>query len=171
MARAKTNGHSIVDTPPTADGQRVQRELKCKLTQDELLIRGDQMAEAELEVDELKDTRRGVNGQIADLVDRRSKLAKAIEAQEEDRMVDCVWSADKRHNVWRLKRTDVKPHEEIATRTMSVAELQEPLFAPDADGGDDETAEAAAEAKLKPKPKRASAKAAKAKGNTRHAHA
>jgi hypothetical protein len=99
---------------------REQRKLKCKLTDDELRKRGDEMAEAELSIDERKETRRGINGEIAALRTKRNELAKVIDEREETRMVDCAWIADEVRPLEYLVRQDTG--EQIETRTLDAQE-------------------------------------------------
>lgn len=126
-----TNGHT----------EREQRELACKLTDDEVKKRGKDMADAELEIDRLKEERRGLNGQIADLSTRRNKLATVIEAGEEQRTVDCVWHEDVRQNVHKLIRQDTGA--QVDTRAITAADHQvgfgfDAPASDAADSGDDE---------------------------------
>jgi hypothetical protein len=151
VARAKkANGNG---NGASARAAREQRELTCKLTQDELLARGDEMANCELSIDKLKAERRGLNGQIADLSEQRGKLAKAIEDEEELRMVDCEWAEDLKQNCRVLKRLDTK--QVVDTQPLTAADRQEVMF----DEDDEHT---------RPATPRARGKAATA---TRHAHA
>jgi hypothetical protein len=118
----------------------IERNLPCKLTEAELLARGDAMAAAELKIDTLKAERRGVNAQIREQTDERNKLAHTIESELEHRPVICKWIADFTHNVFRLVRQDTG--DEIETRPMTAADRQGALpldgSAPvAADGGGD----------------------------------
>jgi hypothetical protein len=99
-----------------------QRELPCKLTEPELLARGEEMSQAELKIAELKERRKGINGEIADNRAERKRLADIIDAGEEKRMVSCTWHDDFEHNVFRCKRDDTG--DEVATRTMTVDDRQ-----------------------------------------------
>lgn len=115
MTTQETTAHAKTPVPE-------QRELMCKLTEPELLTRGEDMAAAELQIAALKEQRRGLNGKIAAQRTTRAKLAAAIEEGEESRMVDCEWADDFEHNVFRCKRKDTGV--EIATRTMTVDDRQ-----------------------------------------------
>lgn len=156
--------------------EREQRELMCKLTEGEIIARGDEMAKAELEIDRLKETRRGVNGQIADLSTRRNKLATIIEEGEEARAVDCTWIEDFAKNVVRLVRQDTGA--EVDTRPMTADDRQESLGLEAVDDVTGEVVQVAdSDAPPQPAPRPKSKKhskkngKAKARGNTRHAHA
>jgi hypothetical protein len=126
--------------PANDNGQRElgreQRELACRLTETELLARGETMAEAELEIGKLKEHRKGINGAIADYSATRNKLAKVIEDGEELRMVDCVWIEDIAHNVQNCIRQDTGA--QVGQRAMTAADHQLglELNAADADGAD-----------------------------------
>lgn len=103
-------------------GVAVERQLPCELTETELLERGEQMANAEIEIDKLKSNRRAVNKQIAEQADMRAKYAEAIEAGEEMRLVICHWKAFESEKLWRLFRDDTSV--EIESRPMTAADLQ-----------------------------------------------
>jgi hypothetical protein len=121
---------------------REQRKLLCKLTDDELRARGDTMAEAELSIDERKEVRRGINGEIATLRTKRNELATVIEARAESRMVDCAWIEDPSKPFEHLVRQDTG--EQIETRPL---DEQESLpFGKVLDGDTGEVLDAPAEA-------------------------
>ncbi len=166
---------------PNDDGIAIERELPCKLTDDELRMRGDAMADAELEVDKLKAERRAVNKKIFAATDARNKLAHVIDEELENRVVVCKWIGDFEHNAWNLIRQDTG--EQVEQRTMTAADRQGslPINPGELPQGDengevhsDELEEAAAEleeaaddaAKRQPK-KRKQAAAAKGKGSTK----
>jgi hypothetical protein len=184
-----------MDTATQATGKEIgreQRELMCKLTEIELLARGETMAEAELEIAKLKETRKGINGQIQDYSATRNKLAKVIENGEELRMVDCAWIEDDKQNVHNCIRQDTG--ELVMSRAMTAADRQQTLGL---ECVDEDTGEvlappeivpvgaqnigalpAAKPTKRKPKATSAIKSKAKAKANkhtngkaTRHAHA
>lgn len=119
------------------DDIAVERELPCKLTEDELRMRGDAMADAELLVDQLKDERRALNKKIFAQTDARNRLAHVIDAESEPRLVVCKWLADFEHNVYQLIRQDTG--ELVEQRPMSAADHQAELPYP-ADGGDGDAA-------------------------------
>lgn len=112
----------------------VERELPCRLTDDELRMRGDAMAEAELVVDTLKDERRALNKKIFANTDERNRLAHIIDSETEPRMVVCKWVASFEENVYRLVRQDTG--DIVEQRPMSVADRQGALPYPPDDGGD-----------------------------------
>ena len=106
------------------------RELSCKLTEAELLLRGDEMADAELRIEQLKLERSGVSESIKHQRELRRKLAGAIDAGKELRDVRCAWIEDFVHNCYHLVRQDTG--EVIDTRAMTGDDRQEALF----DGGE-----------------------------------
>ncbi len=136
------NDNGTADADARALG-REQRELMCKLTEAELLQRGETMAEAELEIAKLKEERKGINGTIADLSATRNKLAKVIEDGEELRAVDCTWIEDIKQNVHNLIRQDTG--ELVTSRAMTAADHQLGLGL-DADGAADGGGDADADA-------------------------
>lgn len=101
---------------------REQRQLLCKLTEDELRKRGDEMAMCELTIDDLKERRRGINGEIADHAAKRNKLAQIIDEGMEQRAVDCTWIEDLKQNCADLIRQDTG--EKVDTRPLTADDLQ-----------------------------------------------
>lgn len=133
-----SNGHS--EAAQAKELGREQKELECALNDDELRLRGAEMATAELDIDKLKLKRSGLNGEIADLRAKCAKLAEAIDSKVEIRMVACVWIEELQQNAKRLVRQDTG--ETIDTRSLEVAELQTTLDgvfggAPENDNGDE----------------------------------
>jgi len=126
---AKGNG----STAPNDEGIAIERELPCKLTDDELRMRGDAMAEAELLVDTLKAERRAVNKKIFAATDQRNKLAHVIDSEEENRVVVCKWIADFVQNVYTLVRQDTG--DTVEQRAMTAADRQGSLPLPSDPGG------------------------------------
>lgn len=74
--------------------EREQRELECDLTETEVRQRGEALATARLEIEQLKQARKGINGQIADLDDQVLKLSNVVDQKHETRMVGCSWTPD-----------------------------------------------------------------------------
>ncbi len=103
-----------------------QRTLECILTQEELLARGDEQAAAELEIERLSMQRKGLNGEIASLRERRNKLAHTVDTKREVRAVACRWEPDYAKAVTRCVRLDTG--EMIEERTLSSEELQVEIF-------------------------------------------
>ena len=100
----------------------VERELPVKLTTDELLERGEAMADCEFEIDKQKAVRKGVNAIIRAQTDERAKLAHVIESGVETRKVVCKWVGDYARNVWRLVRQDSGGM--VDSRPMTAADRQ-----------------------------------------------
>jgi len=113
----------------------VIRELACKLTADELLQRGDAMAECEMAIDKLKDKRGKLSKKIGEKRKERFDLAEMIERGEETREVNCEWREDFAKNVKRLIRRDTG--DEVEQVTMTAAERQLMIESPSP--GRDET--------------------------------
>lgn len=103
-------------------GNIVTRELACKLTADELLQRGDAMANCEMVIDKLKDKRGKLSKKIGEQRKLRFELAEVIERGEETREVSCEWREDFAKNVKRLIRRDTG--EEVEHVTMTAEERQ-----------------------------------------------
>jgi hypothetical protein len=112
----------------------IERELPCKLTDDELRMRGDAMADAELLVDMLKAERRAVNKKIFAATDQRNKLAHVIDSETEARVIVCKWIGDLDQNLWTLIRQDTG--ECVEQRAMTAADRQGSLpYGPANPGG------------------------------------
>jgi hypothetical protein len=111
------------------------RDLPVKLTDAELLERGDTMAATELLIETLGLERAQVTSKINAAKKERAKLAHTIDCGTEDREIRCEWHEDFSKNVFRLKRQDTG--EEVDTRPMTALDRTSPLF-PDGDGDDDE---------------------------------
>jgi len=130
------------------------RELLCELTETELLQRGDQMADAELRVQQLKLKR----GKVSDEIKReqivRYELASVIDTGKEARDVECVWMPDYAHSVFRLMRRDTG--EIVETRVMSAADRQMGML--DDDGEVDERVQRPARKHLDDEPEQVSAR-------------
>jgi hypothetical protein len=99
------------------------RELPCKLTEAELLQRGDAMADAELAIDKLKDKRTKITKKIGEKRKERFELGVVIDRGEEARDVRCVWIEDFTHNCKRLVRQDTGDTVEEATMTAEDRQL------------------------------------------------
>lgn len=150
-----------------ANVERENRELECVLTQAETLARGDEMAAAELEIEDLKQKRKGLNGAIADLSETRGRLAKAIDTGKETRSVMCEWTPDFKARTKTLHRSDTG--EVVDQRALAPGEAQTGLTfgsaGGPADDGDDPPSDVAPAAS---EPKRGRAGRAAAPTNTAH---
>lgn len=130
------------------------RQLPVKLTEQELLKVADDLAAAELKIEELKVERSQLTADINAQVKERNLKAHTIDRGTEDRDVKCTWAEDFHKNVKRLKRNDTG--EEVDTRPMTAADRTQSLFAANDNDGLGEPPPRA------PKKKRASAKKGKA---------
>lgn len=104
------------------DGAVVERVLPVKLTEAELVERGQRMALAELKIETLKSERKLLNARIGEQVETRAALASVIDNGVEDRAVKCKWSADYTAKVWTLRRLDTS--DEVDRRDMTADDLQ-----------------------------------------------
>lgn len=111
------------------------RELQCELNPTELLQRGDAMADAELEIEQLKLRRSELGDKLKAQRALRRKLAGVIDGGTERRDVRCVWIEDFSKNCYRLVRQDTGL--EIDTRAMTAADRQEPMGFDGDDDADD----------------------------------
>lgn len=110
---------------PAVKVEREQRELECLLGDDERLQRGDALADARLEIERLKATRKGLNGQIADLDDQVLKLAGVVDTGKELRMVGCTWTPDYASGMTVCTRDDTG--DAIEQRSLTAGDRQTSL--------------------------------------------
>lgn len=103
------------------------RELPCKLSDADLLLRGDAMANCELAIDKLKDKRAKLSKRISEKRKERFDLAEVIERGEEVRDVRCAWIDDFTHATRTLVRQDTG--EEIEQVTMTAEDRQLAMIA------------------------------------------
>lgn len=96
------------------------RFLPVKLTEVELIERAEEMAAAELELEQLQLERSDLAHRMGEARKRRARLAHTIDLGTEDRTVCCEWHEDFAKNVWRLKREDTG--EEVDTRPMTATD-------------------------------------------------
>jgi hypothetical protein len=111
--------------------QQEERRLEVKLTEAELLKRGDDMAAAECEIEKLKEERKALNVSIQNAAGTRAELAHTIERGTEEQPVQCEWRPDYPKNVFRLVRLDTGA--EVDTRAMTADERTVSLDFDDAD--------------------------------------
>lgn len=109
------------------------KQLLCRLTDSEVLRKGEALAAARLLIEELKDQRKAVNERINAQQDEVLKLAQLIDARSEERDVPCKWVEDFTHKVRKLIRQDTG--EEVESAIMTADDLQDEL---DLDDGDEE---------------------------------
>lgn len=133
------------------------RKLQVELTKDELLARGDDLANCELKIEELKLEASVTAGEIRKQQKLRKELAHTIDRGSEEREVECTWVEDFPKNVFRLKRNDTG--KEVDTRPMTADDRTGSLFA----AGNAEDAELGAPPPRTPK-KRGAKKRATTKG-------
>lgn len=117
---SKTNGNGS-----SARVEVEERELPVKLSATELLERGEQMAAAELKIEEQQLERTVITTDINRAKKERARLGHVIDSGEEPRMVRCHWQEDFAKNVWRLVRQDTG--EQVDTRAMTADDRQEAL--------------------------------------------
>lgn len=118
-----SQSRQLLTRPP----EREQRELMCELTEPERLLRGERLAQCEIEQEGLREKRRGLNGGIAELRAEATKLAEVIDAGEESRVVECTWIEDAPQNRFKLVRQDTGA--EVDSRAMTFKDHQGDLFA------------------------------------------
>jgi hypothetical protein len=132
------------DPPDVVDGdaRTSQRELPCELSAEQLIAYGAEMAECELKIGELENSRDDLNKEIKGRRGRRLELATMIDNGSEDRLVECRIEESLAENVKRVFRCDTG--EKIEERALTGIELQAWLFdGPRGMGAGERSAEAA----------------------------
>jgi hypothetical protein len=114
--------------------QSFKKALPCRLSDSEVLAKGEALAAARLLIEELKAQRKVINDRISAQQDEVLELATLIDARAEERDVPCKWVDDFAHKVRKLIRQDTG--EEVETQVMTAADLQA-----DMDLGPDECTE------------------------------
>lgn len=84
----------------------VLRDLPVKLTEAELLEKGDRIADIEFEIDGLVEQRKKLNRKIKDLNVERHNLSRDVDTGTEERQVACRWQEDYDQNCKHLVRQD-----------------------------------------------------------------
>ena len=102
-----------------------KRALPCRLTDTEVLKKGEALAAARLLIEELKEQRKVINDRISAQQDEVLELAQLIDARTEERDVLCKWQDDFTHKVRKLIRQDTG--EEVDTQVMTAEDLQDEL--------------------------------------------
>jgi hypothetical protein len=121
MATTKKNG--------AAKSARVETETRAcsvELTEAERVLRGAEMAEAEVAIEALKTKQSALARQVKRHALRRNALGHALEAGFEERELVCSWLPDYKQNAWLLTRPDTS--EVIDSRPMSATDLNVELF-------------------------------------------
>jgi len=118
----------------------VQRELPVKLTDVEMLERGDQLADLVQRHERVKAEKKrvdaGFNSDLKEIEAEQAGLARAIDTGTEDRLVRCHWVEDLEHNCRRLIRQDTG--EEVDVEALTPDDLQEDLALEDDEDEDDD---------------------------------
>lgn len=110
----------------------VTRELACVLSETEVRLLGERLAQRELDIDKQKERRSKISRKVNELRKEVFDLATTIERGEEVREVRCEWRDDFAQNVKRLIRIDTG--DEVEQVTMTAADLQLAIETPGASG-------------------------------------
>jgi hypothetical protein len=102
-----------------------KRRCQIKLTLAERDKRGDEMADCEIKIEELKGERSELARQVKTYEKRRNELGHALEAGTEERELQCSWVPDFKQNAFLLTRPDTQ--EVIDTRPMTATDRQTDL--------------------------------------------
>jgi hypothetical protein len=92
------------------------------------VARGDEMADCEVKIEQLKGERSELARQVKTHEKRRNELGHALDTGAEQRELLCAWQPDYAKNVFRLTRPDNA--EVIDTRPMSAVDRNVDLFPP-----------------------------------------
>jgi hypothetical protein len=116
--------------PSKAEGRRVEIELPCRLTDEELIARGQSIAELHEEAGALRLQKVQASGQIGGEIKAKEAaigvLVQQLRTRTEARKVECVEELDFKEGIARTRRLDTK--EIVGTRTLTAAERQPSLF-------------------------------------------
>jgi hypothetical protein len=120
--------------------RRFDELLPCKLTDEELRERGDELVKVLAAVDEIEAEKKLANDQFKARIQiqeaRARELRTAIETKREDRSVECVESYELRLGVARTTRVDTG--EQIRERALRSSELQPTLPGTEAEAAPDD---------------------------------
>lgn len=121
---------------PRRKKNKITRTLPCKLTDEEQRQRGIQLAEREIEYEQVlaekKTSSDAYSATAKSLRTRIVDLTAAVNDKQEDREIEVVWEFDYKTKEKRLVRRDTM--ESIEKRTLTADELQMTL-APDKKNG------------------------------------
>jgi|SRR3954470_10600558 hypothetical protein len=120
----KKNGST--PRPATTGIEKERRLCAVKLSEAERANRGDEMADCEVKIEQLKGERSELARQVKSHEKRRNELGHALDTGAEQRELVCAWEPDFPKNVFRLKRPD--NGEEIDTRPMTAGDRTGDLF-------------------------------------------
>lgn len=112
--------------------QVVNRDLPCKLTDAEKAELSEEMARAEIEIEDLKEQAKLLNTKKRKLEGHRNEIAHQVEDGEQKRSVVCSWQEDLPHNCTRLIRNDTG--DVVEEKALTAEDLQEGL--PGTEAGD-----------------------------------
>ena len=108
--------------------KKLERSLPVKLTGDEMLEKGSELAsvveDIDLEEEDQKEQRQGMKSRMTELESRRARIASILRRGQENRRVECtMYLTDDKHVL--LVRDD--SGEEIEKRMAHDDELQQAL--------------------------------------------
>lgn len=101
------------------------RDLPCQLTDAEKAELSEEMAKAEIGIEDLKSQVQNLNTEKRKLGGHLNALAHQLDDGAQERSVECHWVEDLPHGVKRLVRQDTQ--EVVEEETLTSADLQEEL--------------------------------------------
>lgn len=101
------------------------RKLKCLLTEDELIARGEELVKNYKDIAGLDLQKKRITAAINPLDERIEELVTIIDTKEEERKVECTWKYFWDLGVKRLLRSDTG--EEVDSETIGEGERQQHL--------------------------------------------
>lgn len=119
----KQNGSA---SKPSNGIEKERRLCPVKLSEAERVARGDEMADCEVKIEQLKAEQSELARQVKTHAKRRNELGHSLDTGTEQRELLCAWEPDYQKNVFRLTRPDTR--EEIDTRPMSAVDRNVDLF-------------------------------------------
>lgn len=112
--------------PRTEVSKKFTEKLPCKLADEEIRHRGEELARRYSELDkiesELQTAKEIAKGKRKPVEERMSDLTRQINSRSEDRQVECVERIDWRRNCAEVFRQDTK--ERVRTRPLTIEERQ-----------------------------------------------
>lgn len=150
MASKKNNGAKAKSSSGGVEKER--RLCGVKLSEPERVARGDEMADCEVKIEQLKAEQSELARQVKTHARRRNELGHMLDTGIEQRELLCSWVPDYPHSVFNLTRPDNA--EVIDTRPMSAQDLNVDLFPPTNGGSVHDLHAAPPPPPRSPKPKR-----------------
>jgi len=107
-------------------GKVVTKQLLCSLDENDILERGKELANVQLEKDRLEENVKAMKGRIKSAEFDIGRLSRAVKDGEEERDINCRWQFDFGLGVKRLLREDTG--EIVEESDLTADERQQSMF-------------------------------------------